>query len=83
MWQIVYSHRGAAGVKLVASEANALDAACDILDAGGEVDRIEIAETGVSIDAARVRQIWRDRAAARSGTVVAPTSASDTPGSAR
>jgi hypothetical protein len=78
MWQIVYSHRGAAGLKLVASEASALDAACEILDAGGEIDRIEISGTGASIDGARVRQIWKDRVAAQSGAVVTRVPVSDT-----
>jgi hypothetical protein len=51
-WQIVYNHRGAVALKLVKGQASAVDAACDILDAGGEVYRIKI---------------WTDRKDARAG----------------
>lgn len=44
-WQIVYSHRGATALMLVKGQASAIDAACDIFDAGGELHRVEIGGT--------------------------------------
>jgi hypothetical protein len=66
-WQIVYNHRGAIALKLVKGQANAVDAACDIFDAGGEVYRIEIAGTPVAMRAEELRKIWSERKDARAG----------------
>jgi hypothetical protein len=64
-WQIVYNHRGAVALKLVKGQASAVDAACDIFEAGGEVYRVEIAGTLVAMQAAELRKIWSERKAAR------------------
>ncbi len=65
-WQIVYSHRGAVALMLVKGEASAIDAACDIFDAGEEVYRVEIGGTLVVLYAEHLRQIWKERNAALS-----------------
>ena len=66
-WQIVYSHRGAVALMLVKGEASAIDAACAIFDAGGEVYRVEIGGTLVALHTEQLRQIWKERNAAMSG----------------
>ena len=68
-WQIVYEDRGAIALKLVKGKTCAIDAACDILDAGGEVYRVEIAGTTVATRAEQLHQIWQQRKAARSAEV--------------
>jgi len=65
-WQIVYSHRGTGALMLVKGEANAIDAACEIFDAGGEVHRVEVRGTLVALHTEKLRQIWNERNAARS-----------------
>ena len=65
-WQIVYSHRGTAALMLVKGEAGAIDAACDIFDAGGEVHRVEIGGTLVALHTEQLWRIWKERNAARS-----------------
>ena len=60
-WQIVYNHRGAVALRLVKGRASALDAACDILDSGGQVYRIEIPGTLVAIHAEELRKICVER----------------------
>ena len=54
-WQIIYCHRGVVALKLVKGEAGAVDAACDILDAGGDVYRAEIAGTLTVLQAPQLR----------------------------
>jgi hypothetical protein len=66
-WQIVYNHRGAVALKLIKGKASALDAACDIFDAGGEVYRVELAGTPVVMRGDELRKIWSERKDARSG----------------
>lgn len=66
-WQIVYSHRGTVALMLIKGKAAAIDAACDIFDAGGEVHRAEIGGTLVAFHTEHLRQIWKKRNAARSG----------------
>lgn len=60
-WQVVYSLRGTTALKLVRGKASAIDAACEILDAGGDVDRIESADAFDSLNADQLRRIWVDR----------------------
>ena len=60
-WQIVYNHRGTLALKLVKGRESALNAACDILDSGGEVYRIEIPGTLVAIHAEELRKICVER----------------------
>lgn len=48
-WQIVYGHRGAVALMLVKGKASAIDAACDIFNAGEDVYRVEIAGTLVAL----------------------------------
>ena len=66
MWQIVYSHRGTVALMLIKGKAGAIDAACDIFDAGEEVYRVEIGGTLQALHAEQLRQIWKERNAARS-----------------
>jgi len=66
MWQIVYSQRGTVALMLVKGKASAIDAACDIFDAGGTVLRVEIGGTLVALHTELLRQIWNERNATRS-----------------
>jgi hypothetical protein len=65
-WQIVYILRGAIALKLVKGKASAIDAACKILDAGGEVSRAECAGTLLALSAVQLHQIWMRRKAGMS-----------------
>jgi hypothetical protein len=69
-WQIVYSRRGTVALMLVKGEASAIDAACDIFDAGGKVHRVEIAGTLVALHTDKLWQIWNERNATHSVTGV-------------
>jgi hypothetical protein len=60
-WQIVYNYRGAVALKLVKGRASALETACDILESGREVFRIEITGTLVAIHAEEFRKICAKR----------------------
>jgi hypothetical protein len=71
-WQVVYNHRGAIALKLVKGEASAVDAACDILDAGGEIYRIETTGTLIAIQAEHLRKIWNERKLAGPGRDLRP-----------
>jgi hypothetical protein len=66
-WQIVYNHHGAAALKLVKGKASAIDAACEIFDAGGGVCRIETAGGLATLNAEQLLRIWKERKAGRFG----------------
>jgi hypothetical protein len=60
-WQIVYILRGVIALKLVKGRASAVNAACEIYDAGGDVYRAEIAGTLIALNPEHLRQIWMER----------------------
>lgn len=65
-WQIVYNLRGVAALKLVKGMASAIDAVCEIFDAGGDVYRVETAGAFAALSAEQLRQIWKERKADKS-----------------
>lgn len=66
-WQIVYNHRGAVALKLVKGKASAIEAACKIFDAGGDVHRIETAGALAALNAEQLLWIWKERKVDSSG----------------
>lgn len=65
-WQIVYRLRGVIALRLVKGRVGAINAACEIFDAGGDVHSVEIAGTLMALQAEHLRHIWMERKAGRS-----------------
>lgn len=64
-WQIVYNHGGTLALKLVKGKARAIDAACEIFDAGGDVYRVESTGALATLNTEQLRQVWVDRKTGR------------------